>query len=537
MTAFNATDWVVLVVYFLSMLGIGIHFYKRSQSPEGFTAGGRSVPGWVCGLSIFATYLSSISYLALAGKSFTSNWNPFVFSLSIPIAAWIASRFFIPYYRKSKSISAYALLEERFGTWARVFGSSFYLLYQIARTAIVLYLMALPMEVIFGWNIVTVLLITGIIVTAYSLIGGILAVLWSDAIQAIVLMVGAVLCLLFLLGDLPEGVQSVTKAAEAGEKFSLGSPSIRAFSPDFVKASIWVILLYGLIENLKNFGIDQSYIQRYVASDSEEQARRGLWLGALLYIPVSALFFFIGTSLFAYYGGSDQVPPQANLDEVREVVATRDLLQQGVKRTDADFDAKVHEASLSVPEGRLGDSVFPHFISQRLPHGLKGLLVAAIFAAAMSTASTGLNSSATLLASDFYKRFHHPQASRTEEMRVLRIGTILWGTMGTALSLLFVSLTDSILDTWWVIAGVLGAGKVGLFLLGISNKRATKPIAITATIVGLVTIGVFTFFKVSPSKEDLIHPNLISVVGVLAFLLVGGLAFLPSGKRQTLNQG
>lgn len=526
MSSFNSLDWLVLGTYFLAMLGIGAFFYRRSQNPEGFTAGGRKVPGWVCGLSIFATYLSSISYLALAGKSFTSNWNPFVFSLSIPITAWVASRYFIPYYRKSKSTSAYAMLEERFGTWARVFGSGFYLLFQIARTAVVLYLMALPMQVIFGWNIVTVLIATGIVVTAYSLLGGILAVLWSDAIQAIVLIIGALLCLFFILGDLPEGAASVTKAARMDDKFSLGS-----LGPGYLEATFWVVLFYGIVENLKNFGIDQSYIQRYVAAGSEKQARRGLWLGALLYIPVSALFFYIGTSLFAYYGGSEQVPPQGNLGEVRQIVASRNLIQEGLDPNTDPFQLRLEKESATVAPGKLGDSVFPHFISQRLPHGLKGLLVAAIFAAAMSTTSTGLNSSATLLATDFYRRFFNPGASASDEMKVLRIGTVLWGAMGTALSLVFVSLTNSILDTWWVIAGVLGSGMVGLFLLGISVKAATKPIAITATIVGLTTVAVFTCYKVADTKEDLVHPNLISVIGVLAILLVGALASLPSIQK------
>ena len=112
-------------------MSIGFYFWRRSRSTEGFTVAGRSLPGWVCGLSIFATYLSSISYLALPGKSFADNWNPFVFSLSIPIATWIAVRWFLPYYRASGEVSAYALLEHRFGVWARLYASVFYLLTQI----------------------------------------------------------------------------------------------------------------------------------------------------------------------------------------------------------------------------------------------------------------------------------------------------------------------------------------------------------------------------------------------------------------------
>ncbi len=152
---FYFADWLVLILYFAGTMGIGFYFYRKTRSSEGFTAGNRSLPGWLCGLSIFATYVSSISYLALPGASFAGNWNPFAFSLSIPLVAWFAARYFLPYYRKSGEVSAYALLEHRFGVWARIYASVFYLLTQLARIAVVLYLMALPMQVIFGWNIYT----------------------------------------------------------------------------------------------------------------------------------------------------------------------------------------------------------------------------------------------------------------------------------------------------------------------------------------------------------------------------------------------
>ena len=202
---FTRLDWSVLVAYFLGTMSIGFYFWRKSRSTESFTAAGRSLPGWVCGLSIFATYLSSISYLALPGKSFASNWNPFVFSLSIPIATWIAVRWFLPYYRASGEVSAYAMLEHRFGVWARMYASVFYLLTQIARMGVVMYLMALPLSVIFGWDIRFIIVFTGVSVTLYSLVGGSIAVIWADAIQAIVVMAGAVVCVVVMLLGLEGG--------------------------------------------------------------------------------------------------------------------------------------------------------------------------------------------------------------------------------------------------------------------------------------------------------------------------------------------
>ena len=289
-SSFQTLDWIVLGAYFLATMGVGVYFYRKTRTVEGYTAGNRSIPGWICGLSIFATFLSSISYLANAGKTFVADWNPFVFSLSVPLATWIAVRYFVPYYRKSGHVSAYAALEDRFGLWARLCASFFYMLTQLARMAIIMYLVALPMQVIFGWDIVAILLVIGVSVTIYSLLGGVVAVIWTDAIQAIVLMGGAlvVLCVLFI--GMPGGAGQVFEVASAHDKFSLGS-----FSVEVAEKTFWTLILFGIAENLRNFGIDQSYIQRYIAARSDREAKRGLWLAGLLYVPRSAVFFFIGT--------------------------------------------------------------------------------------------------------------------------------------------------------------------------------------------------------------------------------------------------
>ncbi len=488
---FTMLDWTVLVIYFAGVMLLGFFFWKRSDSSVEFTSGGRSLPGWLCGLSIFATFLSSISYLALPGKSFVGNWNPFVFSLSIPIAAFFAIRYFMPLYRAAGEVSAYALLEKRFGLWARLYASVFYLLFQIARIGVVMYLMALPMSVIFGWDIRTVIVLTGVMVTVYSFVGGIVAVIWADAIQAVVLLVGALVALYVILTGLPEGPTQVFEIAGESEKFSLGD-----FNPWIVsKETFWVVLAYGLFENLKNFGIDQSYIQRYIASKSDRDAARSLWLSAGLYVPVSALFFFIGTSLFTWH----QAFP-ADTQEVRRVVAKQRLMQRGIEPSYVNsdqsegsfspgYEQKLSETAASLKDSEIGDRVFPHFIAKHLPSGLSGLLVAAIFAAAMSTVSTSLNSSATLVMSDFYQRLISPSATDRQLMQVLHVSTIAWGVFGTAMALALVRLTESALDIWWTLSGVLGSGIIALFLLGLLCRKANNSIAITSVIFGsLVTV-------------------------------------------------
>ena len=555
---FTPLDWVVLLAYFAGTMSIGFFFWRRSRSPEGFTVASRSLPGWVCGLSIFATYLSSISYLALPGKSFADNWNPFVFSLSIPLATWIAVRWFLPYYRASGEVSAYALLEHRFGVWARLYASVFYLLTQIARMGVVMYLMALPMAVIFGWEIRLVILVTGVSVTIYSFVGGIIAVIWADAIQALVLMAGAVICLAVMLFGVDGGPMEVVRVAAAQGKFSLGE-----FGAGLRQGTIWfeagsatflVVLLYGLVINLQNFGIDQSYIQRYIASRSDREARKSLWLGAVLYVPVSAVFFLIGTTLFVYYH-SDQ--HRHELPEVRQLVARQRLMQEGVYPPTlgpsadaplaADYRRQLDERAAALSQTEIGDRVFPHFIAKHLPPGLTGLLVAAVFAAAMSTVSTSLNSSATLLMTDYYRRFLQPQAGERQCLLALYISTIVWGGLGTGMALLLVKLTESALDIWWTLSGIFGGGMCGLFLLGMISRRARNPAAVAGVLAGVLLILWMSFPKLvdfllaqaagglahgwglalreaSTGWMSPFHAFMVPVVGTLAILLVGVLA-------------
>jgi len=560
---FTLLDWIVLLAYFLGTMSIGFYFWRKSRSTESFTAAGRSLPGWVCGLSIFATYLSSISYLALPGKSFAANWNPFVFSLSIPIATWIAVRWFLPYYRASGEVSAYALLERRFGVWARLYASVFYLLTQIARMGVVMYLLALPLSVIFGWDVRIIIIFTGVSVTIYSFVGGILAVIWTDAIQAIVLMAGAVICLVVMMFGVEGGPAEVFTTAAAAGKFSLGE-----FGAGFVQGRFWfdagsatflVVLLYGVFINLQNFGIDQSYIQRYIASSSDREARKSLWLGGILYVPVSAVFFLIGTTLFVFYH-SEQY--EQELPEIRLLVARQRLMQHGVypEYADAagqvlteDYRRSLAQQAAALSENDIGDRVFPHFITKHLPPGLTGLLIAAVFAAAMSTVSTSLNSSATLLMSDYYRRFFRPDASEKQCMLALYSSTVVWGLLGTGMALILVKLTESALDIWWTLSGIFGGGMCGLFLLGMISRRAKNPAAVAGVVLGVLVILWMSLPKVveylasqpagSATQQAGIwlqqqtsgwlspfHAFMVPVVGTLTILCVGLIVSRLSGE-------
>jgi solute:Na+ symporter, SSS family len=494
-THFTSLDGAVLALYFAATMAVGFLVRRRSASVEGFTAADRSLPGWLCGMSILATYVSSISFLALPGRAYSGNWNSFVFSLSLPLAAWIGVRWLVPFYRRGGHVSAYAHLEERFGPWARAYASACYLLTQLARIGTVTYLMALPLHILLGWDIRLIILATALATITYTFFGGIRAVIYADAVQTVVLVCGALICLGLMVFGLPEGPGQLLRIAGEHGKFSLGS-----FGPDLTTATFWVVLVYGLFINLQNFGIDQNYVQRYLAAKSDAQANQSLLLGALLYLPLSAVFFLIGTSLFAYYTAQPGLLPAELLDPQR------------------------------------ADSVFPYFIVTVLPPGVTGLLIAAIFAAAMSTISTSLNSSATILLNDYYRRFVNPGAGERKGMRFLRAATVGWGLLGLLVALAMIEVRSA-LDAWWSMAGIFSGGMLGLFLLGQLARAARPRAAITGVVAG---VAVILWMTLSPRWESVpgylrspFHSFLIIVFGTLAILLAGFLATALFQRRRT----
>lgn len=473
-------DLLVLLLYMAGVFGLGCWFARRSQKTDAFMTAGGSLPGWAVGLSIFGTYVSSIGFLGNTGKAYSTNWNAWVFGLSLPIAAWIATRYFVPLYRRGNEVSAYAQLEHRFGPWARTYALVCYLLAQLGRMGTILYLVALALAPLTGWDVRTIILVTGVLVTVYTLLGGIEAVIWTDVVQSIVLAVGAVLCAVILVTRMPGGMGTISEVADKHDKFSLGS-----FDLSLTESTFWVVLIYGIFINLTNFGIDQSFVQRYLTARSDADAKRSVWLGALLFLPASTLFFFIGTALFAFY---QQQP---------------DLLPAGIE----------------------GDKVLPHFMVHELPTGLTGLLIAAIFAAAMSSMDTSLNSSASLFLCDVYKRYWRPEAGERESMRVLHGTTLIWGLVGTIMAVVMIG-QKSALDAWWKYQGVFSGGMLGLFLLGLISRRTGNLAAIHATVVGLTIIAYLTLDKTQP-----LHSFCTIVLGTTSVVLSGMALTLLLGKR------
>ncbi|MBX3443298.1 MAG: sodium:solute symporter [Planctomyces sp.] len=429
-------DLIIVAAYLAVVLGFGGWFF-RNQNTERYMVAGRSLPGWAVGLSIFGSYVSSISFLANPGKAYSGTWSAFSFAILMPVAAWIACKWFVPFYRATGDVSAYDHLDRRFGAWAKIYSVGCYLALQIARQGTIMYLLSGALQPFTGWSKPLLIGLLSLLVTIYPFLGGQEAVIWAGVFQSIVLLIGPLLCLLVILQGIPGGLSEFAAATAADDKFSLGS-----FVADFSVPTFWVIVLYGFVTHLQNFGIDQAYVQRYVSARSDRAAIRSVWLATAMFIPVSALFFLIGTGLYVYYRAHPEL----------------------------------------LPAGMGSDDVFPWFIRYALPVGFRGLVLSALCAAAMDS---NLASMATLYWCDIHKPLF-----KTPEPRgvfVLRAATIAFALLSTVAALAMLD-SKQVLDSWWTAAGICSGGMLGLFLLGRISRRADGRAAAAGVLAGTLVI-------------------------------------------------
>lgn len=502
-------DIAVIIIYMLAMVLVGVWYSRKNKSAEQFTKASGLIPGWAVGISLYATFLSSNTFLGVPGKAFGSDWNALVFSLSMPIAAIVAAKYFVPFYRQAGGVSAYSHLEHRFGPWARTYAMICFLLTQIARMGSIFFGIALSLQALTGYGMATIMIVMGICIVLYTVLGGIEAVIWTEVAQAILLTLGALLVLYLVFTNVEGGMSEIIRVGVEDGKFSLGS-----FDSDFINSSFWVILLYGFFINLNNFGMDQNYVQRYHTATSEKEAARSIWLCVYMYVPISFIFFIIGTSLYAYYGQHTELAEMLKLQ-----VATERLPSTAGQ-------AEISALAQSLTSADFGDKVMPHFMVTMIPVGLAGLVISAILAAAMSTISSGMNASATVFTEDIYKRYFNKNSSNKQTLNVLFISTAVFGIVGIIAGIGMIGV-QSILDIWWQLSGIFAGGMLGLFLLGLISKRAGNKDAVAGVVAGVLAILWMTFSYLLPTEYEMLkyplHANMIIVIGTLVIYLVGSL--------------
>ena len=479
---FGTVNYFVLAVYFLILIGMGIYFARREKSDvDYFLARGR-ISWWAAGISIFGTQLSAITFMAIPAKAYATDWVYILGQASIVMVAPVVIYLYLPFFRRLRVTTAYEYLEKRFSVAVRLFGSFAFILLQLGRMGVVIFLPAIALSAVTGFNIYVAILLMGVLSTFYTALGGIEAVIWSDVLQVVVLLGGALLSLVLIASSLEGGPAGMMATAVSHGKFHTFT-----WTWDYTTTAVWVVLGGYFLSNLIPYTADQTVVQRYLTTKDEKQAARSIWTNAFLAIPAGLIFFGLGTALFVFY----------------------------------------RENAASLEPALQTDAIFALFIVQQLPVGVAGLLIAGIFAAAMSSLDSSMNSVATAIVTDFYRRFTSGSTG-AGRLRLARWLTVALGLLATTVGMLMATYEiESLFDLFLELLGLLGGSLAGLFVLGIFTRRAHGP----GALIGAVT-SALVLYLVSAFTQ--VHFFLYAGIGILTCVVVGYLASIlwPLGQRQ-----
>lgn len=447
---FGWLNWLVLVLYLLGMIALGYYFMKRESGAEDFFKGGGRIPWWAAGISIYATMLSAITYMAYPAKAFATDWTYYPMLVTILIVSFPVIHYYLPFFRRLNVTTAYEYLERRFNAVTRLMASALFIIFMVARMALVLYLPSLALTAVTGIDIYICIVLMAAITILYCTMGGVEAVVWGDVVQGFILVGGAVFAVVYLILGTDGGFSGFLDITSADDKFRLFDWSL-----SYDSATFWVIIVGGMANNLISYTSDQTVIQRYLTTKDEGEARRSIMMNGIMSVFVSVAFFAIGAGLYTFF--------------------------------------KTHPADMDITMAK-NDIIFPFFMMSQLPAGLAGLLIAAIFAATMSTISSNINSVATAFSVDFYKRFR-PSASDKSILSCARYTCIISGVIGMVIALLMATWNIlSLLDFFQEILGLLSSGLGGLFLMGIFFPRIGGKAALAGFVSGVVAVFVTKYY-------------------------------------------
>ena len=442
-TGFGIVNSAVLVLYFLLMLLIGFYFSKKQKTANDYFKGGKKIPYWAAGLSLIGTGLSAISFMAVPAKAFATDWAYYMIRLTTILMPITVGLLYIPVFRGLDVSTAYEYLQRRFNLTTRLIGSFSFIIFQLGRIGIVLFLPAVALNVVTGFDVVACIIVVGVISMAYTVMGGIEAVIWTDVIQVIILYGGIILCVAFISFGLEGGVTDIISIGTENNKFNIIDFSFNLNEPNF-----WVVVFGSFFTNLTTYGSDQTMVQRYFTTPTTKDATKSIWTTVIIGFSLGWLFFFMGTALYAYY--------KTNPQEMLHTMSSN-------------------------------DAVFPWYIISQLPKGISGLLIAGIFAAAMSSLSSSMNSAATAYTMDFHQLFK----KEFNAVTVGKIVTLIIGVGGILFAILFATLNvKSIWDEFLKIIGLMTGGLGGVFLLGIITKKANG----AGVLIGLLVSAVVQYF-------------------------------------------
>lgn len=484
-------DAAAVAIYLVGMLVLGWISARRSATAENYFVGHRDFPGWLIGLSMLGSIISSTTFLALPAAAYVLDWRQLTVNLMVPFVAVLAVVVFIPFFRRGQLTSAFEYLGLRFGPFARLYGTASFIFLQLIRLAQVLFLMSLPMQFLTGLSLETVIVAAGIFVGLYTIAGGMETVVWADAMQAVIKIGGGVLCLVCLVWKLPGGLGQVIEVGSAANKFSLGS-----FEWDVHQRTFWTVAILGILNWLNIYSGEQTIVQRYVSAKTTWEARKATMLFSAVAVPVWTMFFFIGTSLFVFF----KVFPDPAVAKLQP------------------------------------DQMLSYFVLTQVPVGLAGIVIAAVLAAAMSALDSGVNSIATVTVVDLLKPYLAKGRSDRFYLQAARIATGSAIVLAVGGALFFSRLEkESMNDVSLIVFSVLGGAITGVYMVGFFTTRVGERaanIALAASVALNIYLGLGVM-KVLPEAWRLgVHSYWVGAVVNVFFVLLAYLLSLAWPNRK-----
>lgn len=450
-TTLHWVDATIVVISVLIAVFAGVIFSRKQKSTKAYFAANGNIPAWAVGMSMFATIISSVTFLAYPGAAYGGNWILLVQGLMVPIVLVGLIGFIVPLYRKVIKLSTYEYFERRFGAFARIYSSLAFVLENFSKMGAVLYLMGLAMATFTGGvDIRMIIWVIGIVIIILTFLGGMEAIIWMDVVQGFLLIAGGIITIVMLFWLTDGGPATIFSVAAEYDKIDFDP-----YTWDLVNTTFLVMVLNGVFYALQKYGTDQSIVQRYLTARDDKSAKKASYLGVLMSVPAWALFMFVGTCLFVYYH-----------------------INPGI-----------------LPDGLKDDEVFPFFIATKMPIGITGLIVAALAAGAISSIDSSINCISAVVVEDYYGRFH-PKASDKTKLLLGRISVLVVGFGSIFVALLYVSWGgQGVLGSLFGLYAIISAGIVGIFLLGLFSRRANWQ----GLYIGIACAILFTAYAVLTS--------------------------------------
>lgn len=515
-------DWAIVLTYLAYVIWDGIRMTKHSGSKEGYFLADRGLPWWAVGLSVMATQLSAITLVGTTGQAYSDGMRFIQFYYGLPFAMIILCVTVVPFFHRANVFTAYEYLEKRFDVKVRTVTSFFFLVSRGLGVGTIISAPSIVLSIVFGWNLIATIFAIGLSTTIYTVFGGVQAVTWTDVKQMVVIFVGLGVCFLVILWSFPTGVTLGDGLHLAG---SLGKLNMVDTTFDLKeKYTIWSGLIGGLFLMLGYFGCDQSQVQRFLTAKSVDEGRTSLLMSAFLKIPMQFGILLIGIMVFTFYQFSAppivfnplEVNKAAQNEEFRQIQSKyaaahaerrtaalnfeteNSQLRQAYIDADKKFgdsrkEAVAYVRSTSNPSFNDINYVFPTFILENMPMGVIGLLIAAIFAAAMSSIAAELNALATATTIDFYRRLYQPEATDAHYVAVGRITTFIWGIFACIVAI-FATNLGSLIEVVNKFGSFFYGSLLGVFVLAFVVKRARARGAFFGLLFGIASVWTASVF-------------------------------------------